>query len=304
MHSLKILYIALLCGLCSCLGWALLELQQTQTTLQDTQRALSLAQQELNQGFDTLTTARTTLHENLQQLESPPPAHKSLFASPYLHTIPLATKKWHGKQLFYWGPQLQGPDPVMNLLTPPYPSPSMLGQGLWIQQELEQMRQFFAIMVEKSDALHRWESTLPTLVPASGRLSDRFGMRKKHPITGARVKHKGIDIAAIKGTPFYAAASGTVIFAGTQKSYGKMVLIDHHNGLRTRYAHAHSLHVKKWQKVHKSDLIGKIGSTGRAKGPHLHFELICNLEPIDPLPFLRDLPPPTSTPALLASTAG
>lgn len=105
--------------------------------------------------------------------------------------------------------------------------------------------------------------------PVSGTVSSRYGPRWG-------TTHKGTDIAAPTGTPIKAAAAGTVTFAGEYSTYGKLVIISHGNGVQTYYGHCSVLNVKEGQKVSSGQLIAKVGSTGNATGPHLHFEIRIN----------------------------
>ncbi len=119
-------------------------------------------------------------------------------------------------------------------------------------------------------------------MPVQGRISSQFGMRRD-PINGGQGSHKGLDIAAPRGTPIGAAAAGRVIFAGRQGGYGNTVLIEHADGRRTRYAHAEELLVNSGDAVLSGQIIATVGSTGRSTGPHLHFEVLENGLHIDPL---------------------
>lgn len=117
--------------------------------------------------------------------------------------------------------------------------------------------------------------------PLKGKLTSRYGIRNKQ-------KHDGIDIAAPKGSPIYAAASGKVIFSGWGPTgYGQMVIIKHNKKLVTVYAHNSKNLVTKNQTVRKGKKIAYVGSTGRASGPHLHFELRVKREPVNPINYLR-----------------
>ncbi len=128
---------------------------------------------------------------------------------------------------------------------------------------------------------------LPTLAPVDGGwLSAGFGWRID-PFTGQKSFHEGLDLASEPGTPIVAAASGKVIFADVQAQYGKMVEIDHGNGLVTRYAHCSMLFVKEGDLVVRGQRIAAVGSTGRATGPHVHFEVRLNGVPQDPARFLQ-----------------
>lgn len=118
--------------------------------------------------------------------------------------------------------------------------------------------------------------------PARGEISSEYGMRKLAKNKKAR-QHNGIDVKAGRGTPVLASGEGTVTFAGTRSTFGKLVEISHAGGLVTRYAHLDKLSVKKGQTVASGQKIGTVGSTGRSTGPHLHFEVLVNNRHIDPL---------------------
>jgi len=116
--------------------------------------------------------------------------------------------------------------------------------------------------------------------------SSNFGYRVD-PFTGRRTFHEGIDFPANVGTTVTAAASGKVIFADVHPEYGKMVDIDHGNGLVTRYAHASRLLVKVGDLVLRGQPIAQVGTTGRSTGPHLHYEVRLNGTPQNPVRFFR-----------------
>lgn len=110
------------------------------------------------------------------------------------------------------------------------------------------------------------------LWPVDSDISSQFGMRF-HPILKTDRFHSGMDIKAPSGTPIQAAAEGTVVFAGNRGLLGKAVIIEHDDGRQTVYGHCSRLMVKAGQEVKQGDIIGKVGSTGRTTGPHLHFEV-------------------------------
>ena len=116
--------------------------------------------------------------------------------------------------------------------------------------------------------------------PTPGVLISGFGTRE-------RDAHEGIDLAAPEGTPVCAAEDGTVLFAGEQRGYGNLVLLAHKNDLVTVYAHNEKNLVRKGQNVARGETIARIGHTGNATGPHLHFEVRVAARPRDPLGFLR-----------------
>ena len=128
---------------------------------------------------------------------------------------------------------------------------------------------------------------LPTLYPiVDGWYSSNFGYRID-PFTGQQSMHEGIDFPAESGTPIVAAASGKVVFAEWHPAYGKMLEIDHGNGLVSRYAHTSSIMVKEGDLVVRGQRVATVGSTGRSTGPHLHFEVRLNGVPQNPARFLQ-----------------
>ena len=128
---------------------------------------------------------------------------------------------------------------------------------------------------------------LPTLYPIiDGWYSSNFGYRID-PFNGQQSMHDGIDFPAESGTPIVAAASGKVVFAEWHAQYGKMLEIDHGNGLVSRYAHASNLMVKEGDLVVRGQRVAFVGSTGRSTGPHLHFEVRLNGVPQNPARFLQ-----------------
>lgn len=108
--------------------------------------------------------------------------------------------------------------------------------------------------------------------PVSGQISARYGVRSSVRSSA----HTGLDIATSYGTPIKAAASGTVIFAGVKGSLGKLIIVDHGNGVQTYYAHCSSLTASVGQKVSQGEYIAKVGSTGNSTGNHLHLEVRVN----------------------------
>jgi len=124
------------------------------------------------------------------------------------------------------------------------------------------------------------EVSIPFL-PVNAPISSAFGVRKD-PFTGKAQFHKGVDIAAPAGTPVVAALPGKVISAEYKPGYGNTVLVEHDGGLQTRYGHLESINVKAGDMVTSDDTLGKVGSTGRSTGAHLHFEVIRMGTQVDP----------------------
>jgi len=132
----------------------------------------------------------------------------------------------------------------------------------------------------------RFHGSRPSIWPVTGRLESGVGGRR-NPFGGRGYEyHEGQDIDATYGTPVQAAASGRVITAGWQRGYGKVVYVDHGNGLSTRYGHLSAIDVAVGQTVTQGQTIGLVGSTGRSTGPHLHYEVRINNQPVDPKRYL------------------
>ena len=142
--------------------------------------------------------------------------------------------------------------------------------------------------VDRRDAL---AAATPSIWPAHGWLSSPMGYRTD-PVNGeAGDFHSGLDIAGERGQPVYATAAGTVRFADRQGAYGRLIIIDHGYGLETRYGHLQSFSVKKSDQVRRGDVIGRVGSTGRATGNHLHYEVLANGTLLNPLRLLTNQKP-------------
>jgi len=126
----------------------------------------------------------------------------------------------------------------------------------------------------------------PSVWPVIGKLESGFGGRR-NPFGGSFFEfHSGQDIDAAIGEPVVAGASGKVTFVGWQNGYGQLVVIDHGGGLTTRYGHLSHIDVAQGQQVERAQFIGRVGSTGRSTGPHLHYEIRINDEPVNPLQYL------------------
>lgn len=117
-------------------------------------------------------------------------------------------------------------------------------------------------------------------------VSSPFGYRSD-PFKSSKAAHKGIDLASRKGNKVKSMAKGKVVQGYFSTSYGNLIVIDHGNGFKTKYAHLHKSYVKKGQEIEAGDTIGEVGSTGRSTGPHLHYEIIYRGKHVDPLPFIK-----------------
>jgi murein DD-endopeptidase MepM/ murein hydrolase activator NlpD len=136
--------------------------------------------------------------------------------------------------------------------------------------------------VDRRNAL---AAATPSIWPAHGWLSSIVGSRKD-PITGDADYHQGLDISADHGDPVFATADGTVRQASREGAYGNLITLDHGYGLETRYGHLSRFDVKPGSKVKRGDIIGRVGATGRATGPHLHYEVRVNGRLLNPLQLL------------------
>ena len=117
-------------------------------------------------------------------------------------------------------------------------------------------------------------------------LSSPFGKRKD-PFNAKSARHKGVDLASNTGNKIKTMAEGKVTKSGTGTGYGKVVEIDHGNGFKTKYAHMNAIYVKKGDLVTQGQAIGEVGNTGRSTGPHLHYEILYDGTPLDPMVFIK-----------------
>jgi murein DD-endopeptidase MepM/ murein hydrolase activator NlpD len=120
----------------------------------------------------------------------------------------------------------------------------------------------------------------------SGYISSLYGQRTD-PFDGNQASHQGLDFAGAAGTQVLAVADGIVSHTGNDGGYGRLIEITHGNGYITRYAHNAKLLVKQGQTVKRGDAIALMGSTGRSTGTHLHFEVLRNGKPMNPLSFVK-----------------
>ncbi|RME85048.1 MAG: M23 family peptidase, partial [Zetaproteobacteria bacterium] len=169
-------------------------------------------------------------------------------------------------------------------------SPDLDGMLAELDREVQRLDLDLALV----EARLMQESTLaqarPHLWPTRGGwISSGFGKRID-PFTGVEANHYGVDIANRVGAPVFAASRGVVVYAGPMKDFGQFVEIDHGFGYRTRYGHLSNIVVKPGQIVEAGQLIGRIGSSGRSTGPHLHFEVHRYHRPLNPQAFLGSSP--------------
>jgi murein DD-endopeptidase MepM/ murein hydrolase activator NlpD len=151
-----------------------------------------------------------------------------------------------------------------------------------VLQGLESRLRYVRRDVERREAL---AASTPSIWPALGWLSGRFGNRSD-PFSGEPGYHQGLDISTDKGQPVFATADGSVESASYSGDYGNLIILKHGFGLVTRYGHLSGFAVKAGQSVKRGAVIGYVGSTGRATGAHLHYEILANGKLIDPLQLL------------------
>ena len=166
-------------------------------------------------------------------------------------------------------PTIVGPEDTFGILR------DLLGR-------LEKRLQLARSDVDNRSAL---AAAMPSMWPTHGWLSATFGERQD-PFTGSEEFHTGIDLSTDKGQPVVATAAGRIESAGWNGAYGNMIVIDHGFGLKTRYAHLSGFAVRLGEKVERDAVIGFVGATGRATGPHLHYEVLVNGQLVDPIQFL------------------
>ena len=152
-------------------------------------------------------------------------------------------------------------------------------------------------MAQLEKDIHVYESVLrergytPTVWPVIGKLEGGFGGRRNPFGGGSYEFHSGQDIEAAMGAPIVAGASGKVSFVGWQNGYGQLIVIDHGGGLTTRYGHLSQIDVELGQSLSRGQLIGRVGSSGRSTGPHLHYEVRINDQAVNPLQYLLTTQP-------------
>ncbi len=166
-------------------------------------------------------------------------------------------------------PTIVGPEDTFGILR------ELLGR-------LEDRLQIARTAVDKRSAL---AAATPSMWPTHGWLSATFGQRED-PFGGGEEFHTGIDLSTDKGQPVVATAAGRVESAGYNGAYGTMIVIDHGFGLKTRYAHLSGFAVRPGERVERDTVIGFVGATGRATGPHLHYEVLVNGQLVNPIQFL------------------
>jgi murein DD-endopeptidase MepM/ murein hydrolase activator NlpD len=164
----------------------------------------------------------------------------------------------------------------------------------WTRENLESLQRSINIQKASFEEIKEYYNRnqekmqhLPAIKPTQGKLLSGFGMRF-HPILKYRRMHEGLDFRANVGDEVYATGDGVVKFAGRKGTYGLLVIVDHGFGFETRYAHlsAFGKGIKPGAKVKRGDVIALSGNSGRSEGPHLHYEVLKDNQPVDPINYL------------------
>ncbi len=135
-----------------------------------------------------------------------------------------------------------------------------------------------------------WLSSMPTITPTGGLFTSGFG-RRLDPVNGRPAFHEGLDIAAPPGRAVHVTADGVVVLAGPHGELGNAVIVSHGFGLSTRYGHLSATAVQPGQRVRRGDVLGYVGNTGHSTGYHLHYEVVKDGQPVNPLGYILDRGP-------------
>lgn len=154
-----------------------------------------------------------------------------------------------------------------------------------IKDEANKKTVDFKELINKLEKKKNLLAATPSIKPVEGWITSGFGYRKS-PFTGKKDFHAGIDISNRKGTNILATANGKISFAARKSHYGNLITIDHGYGKATRYGHLKKILVKRGQKVKRGDVIATLGNTGKSTGPHLHYEVLINGAPVNPLKYI------------------
>jgi murein DD-endopeptidase MepM/ murein hydrolase activator NlpD len=186
-------------------------------------------------------------------------------------------------------PGLGGGDPRPKGTAEPAPDPQSISFSAIknLSQKADSVEKNLGSLVNILESQTARLATTPTIWPAQGWVSSPFGYRID-PFTGKRTFHRGIDIATNFGNPVVATADGNVIEAAYDKFFGRTVTISHGGGIVTQYCHLDKYIVKAGQRIKRGDLLGYIGKTGKALGPHLHYEVRINDTSVNPYNYILE----------------
>jgi murein DD-endopeptidase MepM/ murein hydrolase activator NlpD len=177
---------------------------------------------------------------------------------------------------------IPGPAPAAeaNLSALPGKLSSLETEAARQEQSLRELQEYF-------DDQRSLLASTPSIWPTRGWVTSDFGTRMD-PYTADRKMHQGMDIATPHGQVVYTPSDGTVVFLGTEGGYGKVLVVDHGYGVKTRYAHLSEVNVRLGDRVKRGDKVASVGNTGRSTGPHLHYEVRVNGIPENPRKFILE----------------
>ncbi|MEI6156753.1 MAG: M23 family metallopeptidase, partial [Atribacterota bacterium] len=155
----------------------------------------------------------------------------------------------------------------------------------WLRAEMMVREKSFKEIIKITEKRDKLVNMVPMRWPTWGKVTSSYGWRRD-PFTGRKGWHTGVDIAAPQGRNVVATADGQVIFAGWNGNYGRCVIVQHQFGYETVYGHLAWIKVKEGDNVSKTEIIGKVGSTGRSTAPHLHYEVRKYRNIVNPWPYL------------------
>lgn len=156
-----------------------------------------------------------------------------------------------------------------------------------LSREMNDRSKSFQELIDQLEAKRNVLASTPTIWPVKGWLTAGFGYRRS-PFTGLRQMHEGVDISNTVGTPVIAPADGLVSYAGPLGGFGNVISIDHGHKISTFYAHLNRQRASQGERVRRGDVIAFVGTTGRATGPHLHYEIQVNGSAVDPSKYVID----------------
>jgi murein DD-endopeptidase MepM/ murein hydrolase activator NlpD len=177
---------------------------------------------------------------------------------------------------------IPGPAPAAeaNLTALPGKLSSLETEASRQESSLRELQEYF-------DDQRSLLASTPSIWPTRGWVTSDFGTRLD-PYSAERKMHQGLDIATPHGQPVYSPSDGTVVFTGTEGGYGKVLVVDHGYGVKTRYGHLSEIHVRLGDRIKRGDKLASVGNTGRSTGPHLHYEVRVNGIPENPRKFILE----------------
>jgi murein DD-endopeptidase MepM/ murein hydrolase activator NlpD len=177
---------------------------------------------------------------------------------------------------------IPGPAPAAeaNLTALPGKLSSLETEASRQESSLRELQEYF-------DDQRSLLASTPSIWPTRGWVTSDFGTRLD-PYSAERKMHQGLDIATPHGQPVYSPSDGTVVFTRTEGGYGKVLVVDHGYGVKTRYGHLSEIHVRLGDRIKRGDKVASVGNTGRSTGPHLHYEVRVNGIPENPRKFILE----------------